>query len=194
MTWKPASPPRTLDADISRYLSDELNRAAVELDQLARATLEVFVAKGYGGIHLDTASAGNDLGAGFIVVDGFQSSVPEPVDVSTNTGAGQFISIDRVGHWLFNISIVFEHNELNASRETQLQIWDSNDLEALGVITIGTGRNVAYSSVSVGFLNQFPESKVGNAIQLRLGGGGTYTAVNWETLVLHASHVSELQN
>lgn len=194
MAFVPQNPPATGNSDLERYLFDQFQALANELDVLVQFTLKLFVAIGYGGILGGANTAGGDLGAGFTIINGFLADmVTDPVDV-TQDFPNNHLHIERRGVWQFNIHVTWGHNEVNNSRETNLRIWNNTAGSEVVRFVIGTGRNVGFSSITISTLIDIAEATIDNELELQLGGGDAYTGTVWETLLFSANHVSEIQD
>ena len=185
MAFFPANPPGMGVPDLERYLRTEFQSVARELELI---NARISVIEGYGGISGGGGAAGGDIGAGFTQIDQFSSeAVTVAVDVTQDV-AGSFITINERGVWLLNVDVVFSHDASGAERQTALELYDGTAV--LGSTVIGTGANAVISGGTISLLVDVTEDLTGAELTLRLGGGGTYTLVSYETLRLLASRVS----
>ena len=194
MAFVPENPPSDESPPLIRYLRAQFQAIERALNTLAVDTLRLFVAKGYGGVVNAASAPGADIGLAFQVITVMDTGViSEPVDVTQDL-AGSAITIDRAGVWNINVQVTFEHDEINAGRETHIQLYDNTGGAVLLENTLFTGRNTAGSFWSGTELVDFPEALVGSSMVLRIGGGDDYAFVNYVGASLSASSASEIQD
>jgi hypothetical protein len=189
MTYRPSTPPHTGDPATQRYLAQELTRISTELSSIAQISLAGFVTIGYGGVRLRDADTFQDLGAGFVPLPFTQGVVLNPVGV-TQDFENDGIRINGKGVWSVVFGFSMQHNEVNAGRIYELQIWNATKSREIQIVTLGTGRNTAYSDFSTATLIDVDENDTGDLIQARIG-GGSYTDVIIYSCELSANSVSE---
>jgi len=151
----------------------------------------VFVSRGYGGIENTSGPSLSDLGAGWQVVPADAILITTPAGV-TQDHANDAIALDSKGIWNVGILISLTHNESNAGRTFDIQIYNSTDAVELGVIPVPIGRNQPGTLISLNLIVEIPATSIeGDLIQLRIGNGDTVTSVVLVAYQFSATHISE---
>lgn len=158
---------------------------------LARKSLEFFVAAGYGSVSLTTPTS-----MGTVTV--FET-VPFDTDVLTTPRgvtqdqANDGLRFNAKGIWSISVILSLSHDEINAGREFDFRTF--NDTQSLAglVIPIGIGRNVGVTTFAGTFLVEILGPAVGDLFVLQIGNGDTLLTTTMEYAGFSVNHVSELQ-
>ena len=153
-------------------------------------SLDAWASTGYGGVRNDAPSALPDIGAGWTTMLADTAVLGSPRAV-TQDGASNAIGLDRAGVW--NIAVFFSltHNEAQASRDTQVRLFNIDaGLPSIGT-RIGIGRNTDTTVFSITLMVEISELEAGDRWRVEIGGGDALTAVTQNSGRLSANVVSE---
>lgn len=170
------------EADIAQNAADIATLRVLAFDNLVAAI--------YGNMFLDGTAVGADIGVGWTALDGFDTFGVTPRGVSLNLN-GTF-SFNQAGVYRLSLGLVFEHDDINQGRRTNLRIWDVTNGAMVGTETsIGTGRNVQVTQYSGNSLLEVSQAGVGDVFRFEIGGGDAYSSVVWLTQNLSINGVGE---
>ena len=168
------------DTDADQVVqNDELARLeSVKAD--AQDVLDIFSYAAYLKLQAASNTATADIGAGWLDLDFITTQSITPLGF-TNENTGKF-SCNYPGVFQLGISGAFEHVSVNFGRLTNIRIYNyTDDTSDTGMI-IPTGRNQEATSLSIATLFQVSAADVGKVLGFQIGGGDTYTAVNFQTI------------
>ena len=137
---------------------------------------------GVGEMELTAPSAGADIGLAYQPVDQFDSvSIPgQGITLATD---GTF-TFQQNGIWDIRLQLNISHNESNASRETNIRLYDVTGAAEIGSAAIPIARNQPGTATSISLRANIPSSGLGNTYRFEIGGGDTLSAVLWNVLNL----------
>lgn len=154
---------------------------------------ECVPAIGYGQMSLGTPPAARpDLGLTFDVIDAFDTIGPGPVGMTLNTTTGEF-SYTQKGIWNLSLSASLEFLPVsNAGRVTSIRIWSVTDSAEIYRQTYGVGRNQEVLTIAQVFNSVIDDSNVNDVFRWEIGGGDTFTTVEWESLFFDTALIQAL--
>ena len=160
-----------------------------------QAFIDAFAYASYGGLALDTTVAFPDLGAGFQVVNVFDEITPTtPRNITAELSPTWSLQIDRAGVYFLSISGTFEHNSSNQGRLTFIQFYNLTLGAPSGSdLTIATGRNAEATPINSTALIEVTEAIEGHQFQLRIGGGDSYSLVEFNFMEWSMFSVGEFR-
>jgi hypothetical protein len=151
--------------------SDQLYQVYNEMAAIADRPLA------YGGVGLDIPAALGDLGAGWTTLIADIGVLANPKDVVQDF-ASDGIRFVVPGFYNMAITIALEHNELNASRVSEIRLYNVTDAVAVGDgTTVGTARNQAVTNYSTLQLVEVSTAGVGDLFVVQMGNGSDYTGI-----------------
>lgn len=182
------------DAALQAHLDDTTQGAH---DQFAtkQAVLDNFVAAGYGGLHADAQQGMPNLDSSWELYTAWDAAAIVSPRYITQDVANNGIRFDAVGVWMVNLKISISHNENNGGRTVKLRLYDAtDDVAGVSEFVFGVGRNTdATNLVIPGILWETPSDKVGNLIQVEIGGGSSFNSVLSLGGFMNATNVGEFR-
>ena len=158
----------------------------------AITTASIFNSAAYGSMALSAPVSGPDIPVGsFIPITQFDTVNIPGRGISLDASADTF-SFDFEGVYRVSLIFAIDHNEVNASRQFELRLFNVTDVSAGAVTVIGMGRNVVVTNFTISFLVDISASNVDDAYRIEVGNANTViSSVVWETLNLSIDMVSE---
>jgi hypothetical protein len=151
--------------------------------------LDVFVQKGYGGIRQTGTPSLSDMGASFQIVPANAELIATPLNV-TQDHANDGIKFNKAGVWSTNVIISLSHNEDNAGRTFEIQLYNATDSVEIGAISVPVARNQPGTFISTTFMSEISASAKDDLLQIRIGNGDTFTSVVLKAYQFSANHIS----
>jgi len=150
------------------------------------------VAAAYGGVRLATPVGLPDLGAGFTTMQADAGSLAVPRGIVQDF-ANDGLRFSLLSILSVSINITLLHNEDNASRTTQVRLFNVTDAVGSPPATIGIARNQPATNIAATLLLEIPTANLGDLFVVQIGNGDTLTAVTEEEYSFNAFAVSEFR-
>ncbi len=175
------------------YTVSELRRIEDALAQYIRTevALRAFSFAAYGGLVISQQRPFPDLGAGWEPITAYDASLIEPPKGIFVDQANGTLAVENPGVYLLTATVIFDHNETQQGRLTNLRLFDPFNAETGASFRVPTGRNTVATQISLAAPINFDENAVGNVFRLELGGGDTYTTVEMNSVLFGLSGVGE---
>ena len=142
---------------------------------------------GYGGVTSATPTALLNIGIGWRPLEADAVVLSQPVNLE-QVVAQNAIRPMVAGIWMVNITFSISHNELNASRETGVRVYDIDAATGSDAFIVGVGRNT--DATTFGFSQLFEIATPGESFRVEVGGGDPLTSVVLNSFTLSANLIS----
>lgn len=143
---------------------------------------------GIGAMVAAVPIAGPDLGAGFQVINQFDTISIPTFGCTLNTITGEFRTLAR-GVWDIELNFSIEHDELNQSRDTRVRLWNVTTGAAVGhPFVIGIGRNTNATDVYI--KERIIAGSTVHDFRVEIGGGDAVALVTWQSNGLYLLQIA----
>ena len=143
-------------------------------------------------MRMSAATAFSDLGAAWQDVTVYDTEIVPPRGITFDPATDRF-SFTYPGVYLIAMNFTFTHNEINAGRQTSVQIYDHTSASGLVSAVIGTGRNTNVSSFAMTSLIRITSDMVDHEFGLQIGSGDAYSSVEFDVARISAIAAGEWQ-
>jgi len=143
----------------------------------------------YGSLSITTEVADSDYGAGWEPLDFFMAQGVVPLNMSMNLN-GIFVFNDS-GAYKFSVAGLFFHNNAGQERDINLRIFNITQGVVVTQSIVDTPSGSRSTVVNVMVL--LDVAIVGDQLRLEIGGGDTYTQVEWQSLFFNVFNVGILE-